>query len=112
MHINPASPDKTNPQRFMPYQMKDDGQYTTFKSNRQVVFFGIDGKGVKAPVGLIKVGGKDALIKAQPTKLPGEAAKYALADQTSKIRRMFLLNKPMRMVAFGHKIKHVPTTQT
>jgi len=71
MYINPESSDKNNPQRVMLYQMKDDGQYATFKSNKQVVFFGIDGKGVKAPAELIKVGGKEVL-RTPPYKTDGK----------------------------------------
>ncbi|MFF2090028.1 hypothetical protein [Paenibacillus sp. NPDC058174] len=77
-----AEPDKKNPQLFWLYQIKDDGQFKTFKANKQVHFFRIDGGQIKVPAALVTINGKEVL-RTSPYQSDGKLSKSGEAGWIS-----------------------------
>lgn len=64
------SNDKKDSPRVGFYQMKDDGQFASFKANKQAMFFRMDGTASKVPAELITIQGKEVL-RTSPYKTDG-----------------------------------------
>ncbi|NUU60977.1 hypothetical protein [Paenibacillus agri] len=79
---NPVSYDGKNPQWFKLLQIKDDGQYATFKANKQVVFYEAPGEQNKVSASLVTIAGKEVLRTAPyPVAMFGtEAVAYFWVD--------------------------------